>query len=126
MDLLIGYDCPSVLAPLEVIAGGENEPFVQKTVLGWSKTGSSNTPLDRQGSQSFVHQVAVKEMLAPSAPDLLKILESDCNEKGYEDKYVSQDDFYFIQLLSSNMKQREDGHYELLLPFKGSTHYQIT
>lgn len=56
----------------------------------------------------------------PSAADVLKILESDFNERGYEG-YVSQDDFRFIQHLSDNIKQREDGHYELPLPFKSST-----
>lgn len=57
----------------------------------------------------------------PSAADILKILESDFNERGYEDKYVSQDNVRFIQHLSDNIKQREDGHYELPLPFKSGT-----
>lgn len=34
VGLLIGYDCPSVSAPLEAIRGGDNEPFAQKTELG--------------------------------------------------------------------------------------------
>ena len=121
MGLLIGYDCPLALAPLEVIRGDGNEPFAQRTELGWSITGSSNPHLDRPGSRSFVHRVAVKEMPMPSAADILKILESDFNERGYEDKYVSQDDVRFIQHLSDNMKQRQDGHYELPLPFKSGT-----
>lgn len=29
VGLLIGYDCPSVLAPLEVLTGGKDEPFAQ-------------------------------------------------------------------------------------------------
>nr|XP_033951031.1 uncharacterized protein LOC117455577 [Pseudochaenichthys georgianus]XP_033951039.1 uncharacterized protein LOC117455577 [Pseudochaenichthys georgianus] len=49
VGLLIGYDCPSALAPLEVVTGGENEPFAQRTVLGWSIIGSANPHLDRQG-----------------------------------------------------------------------------
>ena len=57
----------------------------------------------------------------PSAADILKILESDFNERGYEDKYVSQDDVRFIQHLSDNIKQRQDGYYELPLPFKSGT-----
>lgn len=121
VGLLIGYDCPSALAPMEVITGSKNEPFAQRTELGWSITGSSNPHLDRQGSQSFVHRVAVKEIPAPSATDVLKTLESDFNERNYEDKYVSQEDVVFIQLLSGNIKQKEDGHYEMPLPFKGST-----
>lgn len=48
VGLLIGYDCPSALAPLEVITCVENEPFAQRTVLGWSIIGLANPYLDRQ------------------------------------------------------------------------------
>lgn len=34
VGLLIGYDCPSTLAPLEVVTGNVNEPFAQRTILG--------------------------------------------------------------------------------------------
>ncbi len=120
VGLLIGFDCPSALAPLEVIIGGENEPFAQRTELGWSIIGLSNPHLDRQGNQSFVHRVAVKEIPVSSPNDVLKILESDFNERGYEDKSVSQEDVRFIQHLCANIKQKDNGHYELPLPFKCS------
>ncbi|XDV46694.1 hypothetical protein PO909_014534 [Leuciscus waleckii] len=110
-------DCPSALAPLEVITGGENEPFAQKTELGWSIIGAANPHLDRQGSQRFVHRVAVREMPVPSAADILKVLESDFIERNSEGKCVSQDDVRFIQILSENIQQKEDGH--MPLPFKG-------
>lgn len=83
--LLIGYDCASALAPLEVITGSEDEPFAQKTMLDWSIIGSANPHLDRQGSQSFVHRVAVKVMLMPAVTDVLKALEMDFSERNYED-----------------------------------------
>lgn len=118
IGLLIGYDCPLALAPLEVIIGTENEPFAQKTELGWSIIGLCNPHLDRQGSQSFIYRVSLKELSVPSANDVLKVLESDFNEKGYEDKYVSQEDVRFIRLLSDNIKHKEDGHFQLPLPFK--------
>lgn len=120
VGLLIGCDCPSVLAPLEVIMGDENEPFAQRTVLGWSIIGSTNPHLDRQGNQNFVHRVAVKEIPVPSTTDVLKVLESDFNEKSYEDKHVSQEDVRFLQFLSDNIKHKEDGHYMMPLPFKSS------
>lgn len=122
VGLLIGYDCPSALAPLEVIIGGENEPFAQRTELGWSIIGLSNPHLDRQGNQRFVHRVVVKEIPVPLPNDVLKILESDFNERGYEEKNVSQEDVRFIQHLSANIKQKDNGHYELPLPFKCNGH----
>lgn len=55
VGLLIGYDCPSALAPLEVITGCESESFPQRTVLDWSVIGSANPYLDRQGSQRVMY-----------------------------------------------------------------------
>ncbi len=121
VGLLIGYDCPSALAPLEVIIGDKNQPFAQRSKLGWSIIGSSNPHLDRHGSQSFVHRLTVKELPIPSATDVLKVLESDFTERTYEDKYVSQNDVHFIQFLSDNITQKKDGHYEMPLPFKGNS-----
>ncbi|XP_046708913.1 uncharacterized protein LOC124388391 [Silurus meridionalis] len=64
----------------------------------------------------------MKEIPAPSTNDVLKVLESDFNERKYadKDKYVSQDDVRFIQLLSDNIIQRKDRHYEMPLPFKST------
>jgi len=121
VGLLIGYDCPAALAPLEVIIGEKNQPFAQRSNLGWSIIGSSNPHLDRQGSQSFVHRLTVKELPIPLATDVLKALESDFTERTYEDKYVSQNDVHFIQFLSDNITQKKDGHYEMPLPFKGNS-----
>lgn len=87
-------------------------------MLGWSIIGSVNPHLDRSGNESFVHRVAVKEV--PVTTEVLKVLESDFNERRYEDRYVSQDDVRFIQLLNDNIKQKRDGHFEIHLPFKGS------
>lgn len=121
VGLLIGYDCPSALAPLEVIVGSENHPFAQRTVLGWSIIGSANPYLDRKEHQSFAHRVAVKEMPLPPVNDVLKVLEMDFSERNYQDKYVSQDDVHFVKLLGSTITKRKDGHYEMPLPFKGSS-----
>ncbi|CAH2284377.1 PREDICTED: uncharacterized protein LOC106954875 [Pelobates cultripes] len=118
VGLLICYDCPSALAPLEVITGYENELFTQRTVLGWSIIGSTNPHLDRQGSQNFIHKVAVKEIPLPLVTDVLKALEIDFIERNYEDRYVSQDDVRFVQFLSETIMKRNDGHYEMPLPFK--------
>ncbi|XP_067265626.1 uncharacterized protein [Chanodichthys erythropterus] len=121
VGLLIGYDCPAALTPLEVIIGDKNQPFAQRSKLGWSIIGSSNPHLDRQGCRSFVHRITVKELPIPSTTDVLKALEADFTERTYEDKYVSQNDVHFIQFLSNNITQKKDGHYEMPLPFKGNS-----
>ena len=38
--LLIGYDCSGALAPWRIITGGDDEPYIVKTNLGWSIVGS--------------------------------------------------------------------------------------
>lgn len=120
VGLLIGYDCPAALAPLEVILGDKTQPFAQRSELGWSIIGSSNPHLDRQGNQSFVHRLTVKELPVPPATDVLKVLESDFIERTYEDKHVSQEDVHFIKFLSDHITQKKDGHYEMPLPFKSN------
>nr|XP_049578719.1 uncharacterized protein LOC125970448 [Syngnathus scovelli] len=52
VGLLIGYDCPSALAPLEVIIGTTNEAFAQRTQLGWSIIGPSNPMFDWERTKS--------------------------------------------------------------------------
>ncbi|XP_061630981.1 uncharacterized protein LOC133478666 [Phyllopteryx taeniolatus] len=52
VGLLIGYDCPSALAPLEVIVGTTNEAFAQRTQLGWSIVGPSNPNFDWERTKS--------------------------------------------------------------------------
>ncbi|XP_060776818.1 smad nuclear-interacting protein 1 [Neoarius graeffei] len=74
--------------------------------------------MDRQGSQSSMHCITVKEISAPPIIDVLKALESDFNERTCEEKYVSQDDVHFIQFLNSNIRQKEDSHLEMPLLFK--------
>jgi len=96
VGLLIGYECLSALAPLEVIIWEKNQPFAQRSKLGWSIIGSSNSHLDKQGSQSFVHQLIVKELPIPLVTDVLKALESDFTERTYEDKYVSERCSFYI------------------------------
>ena len=39
VGLLIGYNCPQALAPRAVICGNHDEPYAQKTDLGWSIVG---------------------------------------------------------------------------------------
>ena len=39
LGLLIGYNCPRALAPKDVILPNGNEPYAQRTYLGWSIVG---------------------------------------------------------------------------------------
>ena len=39
-SLLIGNNCPRIIRPREVVLGGEDEPYGQRTLLGWGVIGS--------------------------------------------------------------------------------------
>lgn len=38
--LLISYHCPQFMQPLEIVTGGDDEPFEWKTNLGWGVVGA--------------------------------------------------------------------------------------
>ncbi|CAL9702135.1 unnamed protein product [Knipowitschia caucasica] len=139
VGLLIGYNCSQALVPREVVSGKDNEPFAQRTDLGWTIVGGTNPCTDygdaigcshkiivkevtpHETSQqllkevNFICRTQVKEVVTPK--DVIKDLESDFNERKVEDSHFSQEDLRFISIMEG-VKMQEDGHCELLLPFK--------
>ncbi|XP_057677992.1 uncharacterized protein LOC130907200 [Corythoichthys intestinalis] len=143
VGLLIGYDCPQALLPRKVVMGNENQPYAQRSVLGWSIIGNSNTDIDyhhedgigvshhiimrkvlpatKSSSEiktevQFVCRTQVKEVITPA--DILKVFESDFTEKFSEEICTSQEDITFLKKLNDGIKQKRNGHYEMPLPFK--------
>lgn len=57
----------------------------------------------------------MNEIPVPPVIDVLKVLELNFNERSYEDKYMSQDNIHFVQLLWDIIKQRKD---KMRLSFK--------
>ncbi|XP_065140047.1 uncharacterized protein [Paramisgurnus dabryanus] len=143
VGLLIGYNCPQALLPRDVLSGNEDQPFAQRSVLGWSIIGYNH--YDRQnyedevgvshriilkqvlpaGERShklksevcFIHRNKVKEMITPA--EVLKVFESDFIERKNEEVSTSQEDLRFLAKLHKGIKQTQDGHYQMPLPFKG-------
>ncbi|KAG1935726.1 hypothetical protein F2P79_019030 [Pimephales promelas] len=138
IGLLIGYNCPQALVPRHVVAGEESEPFAQRTDLGWSIVGYGNPCLDFGDAFGTSHQVIVKQVISvlPNLPsevhyvcrtqikevilptDVIKVLESDFVERASEDEHLSQEDLQFMSIMKSGIRLKEDGHYEMPLPFK--------
>ncbi|KAG1929509.1 hypothetical protein F2P79_022940 [Pimephales promelas] len=140
VGLLIGYNCPQALLPRDVLSGSENQPFAQRSVLGWSIVGYNHDgcyqdeigvshriimkqvvpagdPAHKlQSEVYFVHRNKVKEMITPA--EIMKVFESDFVERG-EEVSTSQEDLRFLAKLNEGIKQTQDEHYEMPLPFKG-------
>ncbi|XP_073671819.1 uncharacterized protein [Paramisgurnus dabryanus] len=137
IGLLIGYNCPQALMPREVVCGEENQPFAQKTDLGWSIVSYGNPGehygdahavshriivrqvipqlevLDQlKGEVHFVSKTQIKEMVATD--DVMK-MESDFNERAEEDCFSQED---VLTKLKDEIKHTSDGHVVMPLPFK--------
>ena len=117
VGLLVGYNCSQALAPRRIINGKDREPYAQKTDLGWSIVGCS-TPHYPEDAHSLTHRTAVREMPAVTPADAIRMLGSDFADAHHDDKRISQDDILFLQMMEEGIQQKEDGHYEMPLPFK--------
>ncbi|CAI5635451.1 unnamed protein product [Oreochromis niloticus] len=139
VGLLIGYDCSQALLPREVVAGKENEPYAQRTDLGWSIVGNGNPCVDYGDATGISHRIVVRQVIPDvessvnlkrvvhyvsqtkvkevTPSDIIRILESDFSERTGDD-IVSQDDLKFLTKLRENIVQNDTGHFEMPLPFK--------
>ncbi|KAK7882990.1 hypothetical protein WMY93_029164 [Mugilogobius chulae] len=118
VGLLIGYDCSRALAPREVIIGGDSEPYAVRTDLGWSIVGGAPQLVNASNVTGLCHRVSVKEVPAVTPSTIIKVLESDFADTKPTDSGISQEDIQFLQILNNQIRQNEQGHLEMPLPFK--------
>ncbi len=140
VGLLIGYNCQQALLPRVVLSGEENQPYAQRTDLGWSIVGCSILANDYSDAIGVSHRIIVRQVTSAPQPcpelkrevhfvcrtqvkeinptDIIKALESDFTEHTADDNQVSQEDLLFLSKIKEGIRQMEDGHYELPLPFK--------
>lgn len=112
------------------MSGKENQPYAQRTDFGWSIVGYGNPYVDYGNAIGISHRIVVRQVtpdvhyvsrtkvkeITPS--DIIKVLESDFSERAGEDDPMSQEEFKFLSKLRENITQKDNGHYELPLPFK--------
>ncbi|XP_060760080.1 uncharacterized protein LOC132870456 [Neoarius graeffei] len=63
IGLLIGYNCPQALMPREDICGKENEPFAQRTDLGWSIVSYGDPGEQYSDVFGVSHHIIVKQVI---------------------------------------------------------------
>ena len=121
----------------QVIPGKQDDPYAKKTALGWGVIGVVNpTKIEEDDNHCSCHRIAslevrpsngkrmchfalktqAKEVFAPA--QLIKTLERDFNETSREEQPLSFLDRKFLNVLESNIRHRDDGHYEVPLPLK--------
>ena len=66
VGILIGYNCSQALLPREVVAGQANQPFAQRTDLGWSIVGHGNPCVEFEDAVSISHRIVTMRV----SPDI--------------------------------------------------------
>ena len=107
VGLLLGINCSEALAPLESLLGNSGQPYAIKTMFGWTLCGGniSNSPT-RTSLKVKVHDCPQMPLVANEFTGL------------HGDQKMSQDDLYFLKTLENGVTQRDDGYYQMPLPFK--------
>ena len=92
ISTLIGNNCPRAIRPREIVADEDDEPYAQRTVLGWGVIGrvckSSDVENRAKGvcnrveaseiRRQFASATKAKEIIGPEK--VLRVLETDFME----------------------------------------------
>lgn len=130
ISILIGNNCPKAIRPREIVAGEDDEPYAQRTILGWGVIGRVCKSRDEEGGDRgvcnrvaaseihsrFAFSTKAKEIINPE--NVLRVLETDFVETSTKNKPYSVEDERFLRILEDGVKKRPDGHYEMPLPLK--------
>ncbi|XP_078495461.1 uncharacterized protein LOC144750543 [Ciona intestinalis] len=133
IGLLIGSNVPSAIRPREIIAGREDDPYAQRSILGWGIVGivckdHQNCNVEAVVNKCFANCVpslrrhnlvstsrAKEVLLTPSV--ILNLLHSDFIENNQQFS-LSIDDTKFIRLLQEGIIKLKNGHYKMPLPLR--------
>ena len=145
IGLLIGYNCPLALAPINCITGHGHQPFGIQTHLGWSVVGGTDPredcdyvgvshrivvkaiqeqlqPETNSGKHRedvrFIDKTTVKEVTNMPHAEIRRIQEEDFAEDRKAVKIMSQDDIMFSSKVATGIHQQQDGYYSMPLPFR--------
>ena len=131
ISLLIGNNCPRIVRPREIIVGEEDEPYGQRSLLGWGIIGRVCKSCEKKGENRdgvcskivvqetyshFTFTTKVKEVINPH--NILRVLESDFTESSTRNKSYSVEDERFLRILENGIRKQANGHYEMPLPLK--------
>ncbi|XP_064631350.1 uncharacterized protein LOC135489762 [Lineus longissimus] len=114
IGLLLGFNCPQVLKPREVVPGADSDPYAIRTDLGWGIIGVMGKST---GEARFAYRTSTKEI---DPGQVQKMFELDFSEKRAEEdsQGLSVEDHRFLSIMKDGIRQLDNGHFELPLPFK--------
>ena len=130
ISILIGNNCPKAIRPREIVSGEDDEPYAQRTILGWGVIGRVCKSRDKEDGEKgvcnrvaaseinsrFAFSTKAKEIINPGK--ILRVLGTDFVDTSTKSKPYSVEDERFLRILENGVKKRQDGHYEMPLPLK--------
>ena len=138
VGLLIGANCPRAITPRQVIPGRGNQPYAQKTELGWGIIGNvTNCELSADETSAVAHRLVtqpcvptcgregactfqvvkqIKEVINPQ--QVRHMIELDFSKRNDDSSPISLDDTKFLDQLKNGICKTQNGHYEMPLPFR--------
>ena len=115
IHLLLGRDTPEALKIRKSINGAADQPWAQRTDLGWTVSGRL---CERLGS-GRTHLNCNKTNISSSECDkFFDIKDLFVTTEHDEEPAPSIDDRKFISIMTKGFKFDDDGHVELPLPFR--------
>ena len=129
IGILIGISCPRALKPLEIVTGGDSDPWAVRTSLGWSVVGYMGGTVDlddaacmfvsSEPNQERIRHFAFRVRTREVHPEqLARMFDSDFSSQVEEGVKISQDDKRFLEVMENDMRQRPDGRFEAPLPLR--------
>ena len=70
IGLLIGYNCQQALLPREILSSDDDQPYAQRTDLGWSIIGGSHPADDCADAVSISHRIIVQQVTPAVQPSV--------------------------------------------------------
>ena len=116
ISFMIGNICPRAIRPREIIAGDDDDPYAQRTVLGWRVIGRVCKSCDNEdGNVGVCNRVAAseipgcfafstkaKEIIDPEK--IIRVLETDFVETSTKSKPYSVEDERFLRILEDGVE----------------------
>ena len=108
VGLLIGYNCPKALEPLEAVRSEDEGPYAVRTIFGWTMAGprKGSTPGYEKQHRARVHRIKTDKKPDELIRDLYNA------EFG-----LSQEDPQWKKKVEESVKLKK-GNYEIGLPLK--------
>ncbi|XP_064618958.1 uncharacterized protein LOC135482628 [Lineus longissimus] len=114
IGVLIGMNCPKLLKPRDVVPGEDDDPYAIRTDLGWGVIGNFADNIKRDEPVHFVYRTKAKEI---TPAEVNQLFEGEFAKQKTGCK-MSVHDQRFLAVVKAGIRQREDSHFEITLPFK--------